>query len=85
MIQSLPCDEIRFDRSVEDILNTEDNSDVGYILKVDLSYPDEPDELRAKTKRFPFCPENKVSPHDTSSDYVNKVIQKLPIIKKANL
>ena len=42
MSQSLPYDEIKFDRSVEsgDILYTPDDCDNGYFLEVGLSYPD---------------------------------------------
>ena len=41
MSQPLPYDEIKFDKNVklEDILNTSDDSDIGYILAVDLTYP----------------------------------------------
>ena len=40
--QPLPFDEIKFGRNVclEEILKTPDNSDIGYLLKVDLKYPD---------------------------------------------
>ena len=42
MCQPLPFDEIKFDKNVtlEDILNTKDDSDIGYFIGVDLSYPD---------------------------------------------
>ena len=42
MIQPLPYDEIKFDINVklEDILNTDDDSDIGYFVEVDLKYPD---------------------------------------------
>ena len=38
----LPCDEIKFDRNVylEEILNTSDDSDIGYFIEVDLKYLD---------------------------------------------
>ena len=42
MSQPLPYDEIKFDNNVnlEDILNTRDDSDIGYFVEVDLKYPD---------------------------------------------
>ena len=56
MSQPLPYDEIKFHKSVklEDILNNPDESDIGYFVEVDLSYPD---NIRQKTKHFPFAPE----------------------------
>ena len=42
MSEPLPYDEIEFDRDVrlEDILNTPDDSNVGYFIEVDLKNPD---------------------------------------------
>ena len=58
MSESLPYDEIKLDNNVnlEDILNTRDDSDIGYFVEVDLKYPD---NIKQKTKIFPFAPENK--------------------------
>ena len=58
LCQSLPYDEIKLDNNVnlEDILNTRDDSDIGYFVEVDLKYPD---NIKQKTKNFPFAPENK--------------------------
>ena len=58
MCQPLPYDGSKFDKNVklEDILNTPDDSDYGYFMKVDLKYPD---KIKEKTKRFPFAPVNK--------------------------
>ena len=58
MSQPLPYDEIKFDNNVklEDILNTPDDNDLGYFIKVDLKYPD---NIKQKTKIFPFAPLNK--------------------------
>ena len=58
MSEYLPYDEIEFDRNVrlEDILNTADDSDIGYFIEVDLKNPD---NIKEKTKHFPFAPENK--------------------------
>ena len=58
MSQPLPYDEIKFDKNVklEDILKTPDDSDIGYFIEVDLTYPD---DTKEKTKISPFVPENK--------------------------
>ena len=58
MSRPLPYDEIKFDRSIklEDILNTSDDSDIGYFIEVDLKYPD---NIKEKTKIFLFAPVNK--------------------------
>ena len=69
--QPLPCDEIKFDKNMklEDILNTRDDSDIGYFLVVYLLYPD---NIKEKPKNFPFCPENeKFNPEDFTP-YMNE-------------
>ena len=52
--QMLPYDEIKFDKNVklEDILNTPDDSDVGYFVEIDLIYPD---NFKRKNKKFSIC------------------------------
>ena len=51
MSQYLPYDEIKFDNNIklEDILNTPDDSDIGYFFEVDLTYPN---KIKEKTKTF---------------------------------
>ena len=58
MSEYLPYDEIKFDKDVkiEDILNIPDDSDNGYFIEVDMTYPD---NIKEKTKYFPFATENK--------------------------
>ena len=64
MSQFLPYDEIEMWHGHPDkhwrwsdiILNTPDDADIGYFLEIDLKYPD---DMKQKTKYFPFCPENK--------------------------
>ena len=58
MSEPLLYDEIKFDNNVklEDILNTPDDSDIGYFFEVDLKHPD---NIKEKTKHFPFAPEKK--------------------------
>ena len=78
MSQFLPYDEIGmwhghpdlYMNWLEEILNTPDDSDIGYFLKVDLKYPD---NIKEKTKNFPFCPENKKIDPDKYNDYMNKI------------
>ena len=73
MSQSLPYDEIKFDSNVklEDILNTPDDSDIGYVIEVNLNYPD---NIKEKTKKFPFAHVNKKIDPDDFSDYMNEII-----------
>ena len=54
MSQPLPYDEIKFDQNVklEDMLNTPDDSDIGYFVEVDLKYPG---HIKEKTKKFSIC------------------------------
>ena len=72
MSEPLPYDEIKFDNNVrlEDILNTPDDSDIGYFVEVDLKYPD---IIKEKTKNFPFCPENKKTNPDNFNDYMKEI------------
>ena len=63
MCQPLPYDEIEmwnghpdlYMKWLEENLNTPDDSDLGYFNEAYLSYPD---NIKEKTKIFPFCPEN---------------------------
>ena len=72
MSQYLPYDEIKFDNNVtlEDIINTPDDSDIGYFVEVDLKYPD---NIKQKTKNFPFAPMNKKINPDNFSDYMKEM------------
>ena len=64
MSQMLPYDEIemwhghpdKYWKWLDEILNTPDDSEIGYFLEVDLKYFD---DIKEKTRYFPFCPENK--------------------------
>ena len=73
MSQMLPYDGIKFDRNVklEDILNTPDDSDIGYFIEVDLNYPD---NIKEKTKNFPFPLMNKKTNPDDFSVYMKEII-----------
>ena len=67
MSQPLPYDEIKFDKNgkLEDTLNTPDNSDIGFFIEVDLTYPD---NIKEKAKNFPIAPGNKKINPDNFSD-----------------
>ena len=80
MIQFLPYDEIeiwhgdpdKYWNWLDEILNTPDDADIGYFLEVDLKYTD---DIKEKTKNFPFCPENKIIHRDKYNDneYMKKI------------
>ena len=78
MIQPLPYDEFEmrhgcpdlYMNKLEETLNFPDDSNIGYIVEVDLSYPD---NIKEKTKKFPFCPENKIIPTDKYNVFMKKI------------
>ena len=72
MSQPLPFDEIKFDENVklEDILNTPDDSDIGYFVEADLIYPY---NIKEKTKNFPFAAVNKKINPDDFNDYMKTI------------
>ena len=72
MCQYLPYDEIKFDNIVtlEDILNTPEDSDIGYFIEIDLKYPD---NIKGKTKNFPFAPMNKKINPVNFNDYMKEI------------
>ena len=78
MSQLFPYDEIEmwhghpnlYMDKLEEFLNTPDDSDIGNFVEIDLKYPD---QIKQKTKKFPFCPETKVIPTDKYNEYMNKI------------
>ena len=78
MSQMLPYDEIemwhrhpdKYWNWLDEILNTPDDSYIGYFLEVDLRYPD---NIKEKTKNFPFCPENKKIDPNKYNEYMNSI------------
>ena len=54
---------------VNKVLNTHDCSNTGYVLIVDLIYPD---SIKYKSKNFPFCPENKKINPDNFTEYMKE-------------
>ena len=55
---------------LEDKLNTPDVSDIGYFNELDLRYPD---NTKDKTKKFPFCLENKIIRTNEYNNYMKKI------------
>ena len=72
MSEPLPYDEIKFNKNfkIEDILNTPDDSDIGYFIEADLIYPY---NIKEKTKNFPFAPVNKKINPDNFNDYMKEI------------
>ena len=72
MSESLPYDEIKLDTNIEleDILNTPDDSDIGYFVEVNLTYPN---NIKEKTKIFPIAPENKKINPDTFNNFMKEI------------
>ena len=73
MSEPLHYDEIKFDKNnnLEDILNTPDDSDIGYLIEVDLKYPN---KIKDKTKKFPFASVNKKINPDDFTDYMKEIL-----------
>ena len=75
MSQPLPFDEIEmwhghpdlYMNKLEEILNIPDDSDICYLIAVDLKYPDN------IKKRFLFCPENKKVDPKRYNEYMKKI------------
>ena len=75
MSQSLHYDEIElwhghpefYMKWLEEILNTQEDGDIGFFVEVDLRYPD---NIKEKTKNFPFYPENKIIEKDKYNEYM---------------
>ena len=72
MSQMTPYDEIKFEKDVclEEILNTPDDSEIGYFLEVDLKNSD---ILKENTKNFAIAPVNIKSNLDHFSDYMKTI------------
>ena len=78
MSQMLPYDEIemwhghpdKYWKWLDEILNTPDDSEIGYFLEVDLKYPD---DIKQKSKYFPFCPENKKINPNKYNEYMKSM------------
>ena len=75
MSQPLPYKDISFntDISLEEILATSDDNDVGYIVECDLEYPE---EIHDKLKEFPPCPETLAPTTNMLSEYQKSLKEK---------
>ena len=69
MSQHLPYKDLKFSNiTLDEVLETSDENDEGYILEIDLIFPK---EIQDKLKEFPPCPEN-ISPElDWLSEFQN--------------
>ena len=78
MSQPLPVDSFAWLTEDEfdglDISNVSEDSDIGYILEVDLEYPAELHDLHSD---FPLCPENLKVTDDMLSPYCQKLKEDL--------
>ena len=54
---------------INKVISTHDCSNIGYVLIVDLIYPD---NIQYKSKNFPFCPENKTINPDNYTEYMKE-------------
>ena len=72
MSPPLPYDEIKFEKDIciNKTLNTPDESDIGHFVENNLKYPD---NIRQKTKYFPFCPDSKSTSNDDFNDYMRLI------------
>ena len=70
MSEYLPYDDIKFDKNIKlkDKLNTPDDSDIGYLIEVDLKYLE---KIKYKTKKTPFATGNKKITLDDFCESVN--------------
>ena len=76
MLQHLPTGNFKIyennsitESFVDKVLITHDCSNIGYVLIVDLIYPD---NIKHKSKNFPFCPENKIINPNKFTEYMKE-------------
>ena len=60
----------RYMKWLEEIISSPDDNEIGSFLEVDLKYPD---NIKEKTKNFPFCPENEKINLNKYNDYIKKI------------
>jgi hypothetical protein len=72
MCKHLPYSDIKINKdiSIKDVLKTSDESYIGYIVEVDISFPKYMHEL---FKQFVPCPENIKPNQEWLSDYQKEV------------
>jgi hypothetical protein len=81
MSELLPYKGLVFDKrtTLQQVLETADNSETGYIVECDLRYPR---ELHEKFREFPPCPENLTPELGWFSEFQRQVGEKTNVIKK---
>jgi hypothetical protein len=79
MCQHLPYSNIKIDNDIllDDVIDTPDDSDIGYMVEVDIAFPKDMHEL---LKQCVPCPENITPTKEWYSDYQDELQQ----IAKAN-
>ena len=75
MSKYLPCCEFKWLKNV-DVNSISENSSIGYILEVDLEYPD---ELHYLHNDYPLAPEKLAISYYTLSNYCKKIADKYGI------
>ena len=78
MSEYLPYGEFEWLKNVDelDVMSINEKSDVGYILEVDLKYPDKLHELH---NDYPLAPEKRAVSSDVLSKYCKKIADKYGI------
>ena len=78
MSEYLPYGEFEWLKNVEsfDVMSIDKKSDVGYILEVDLKYPN---ELHKLDNDYPLAPEKLAVTNDTLSNYCKSIADKYDI------
>jgi hypothetical protein len=68
MVQALPYQDIKFNReiTIDDVLETADDAETGYMVEVDLSFPK---EIHERLKQLPPCPETRAPDEAWFSEY----------------
>ena len=79
-MQSLPCKDLKFDRVVrlDQILKTPDNSHTGYVVEVDIEYPQ---EVQHKFREYPPAPESIALDAGWFSEIQRDLVEKHGIAK----
>ena len=74
----LPLGEFKWLKNIDnfDVNSISENSPTGYILQVDLEYPD---ELHVLHNDYPLAPEKLAIPYDMLSDYCKKIADEYEI------
>ena len=74
----LPYGRFKWFKNVDniDVNSISENSSIGYILNIDLEYPD---ELHVLHNDYPLAPEKLAIPYDMLSDYCKKIADEYEI------